>query len=1001
MTIAMSTDDLSKIDDETSQQLISGGYESLFRTTKAKLMARQQLAISDDSPFNIEKSDTQDQQRRADLIEKETYEIRKQLDYVKDRLSSLRLNEQETTDDQTSGSTSTENHRIVKSNSSCSISKPGLSCDEPSDPRKSETKFRPLTGKSDCPNCRCDRRSSICDECAIKSRGPSIIHTSVVAQENQQSKSLSNKTGSQNFLNNYDERPIRPMKEPFKATVEAINDVVVPGKVYNISRSLNDKRTKLAKAIDDLKLMIDKVKARGERLEQERKVVQLYKDQWKYGPKMGGTASTGRDKLGSSNIKQSRNYESRLDANLARDSKSLMGFQDIESTLKLRQYGPIKRISPIRSRMPNKLREASSSTVQTRSKSLESLKPTAAKTINIEKSNKNFDHGKSSSEINLSTKIASNGSTENKEDCNDDDDIEVYVVGDEDEEALKGTNNKSQPQKEVKQINQPDNGFTNKQQNVYQPKDADEHGKVQKMTWIPVFGETEIKTAKRIVPRQRKVTIVESSGIQSGKNKVDRSRLDMSTRNQISIKNRQQSQRSSSTGRYAIKDRTLTEAQRQLRTASDLLEKEKTDSKTKNQLIINRTIQMKRNPSIKQQLVANDQQQDSLVQVKISNHSGDVQTVNGNETSKELARLEAMMNQQQEMLSRLVELQRDRPVASPISVSYSGTCHSTGIPPVRLSTARVRALSPSPIRSSSLSAVNHLRDKLNKTKLRLTRTLEQEREKHQKLKMEVDSSMRKQLNLESENKLLKQSLNQCIDTCLRDIMSTFESLNESLTNQTSVDDKALSNDTNVKIVDEASDLNHAAKLISEKRHLRQMKSHIESIERQRKGMFEELGKEKNRSKELEAKLAENKAELDRLVEAKRLLERQLEEDKQTIVDNTRIEGQDKPIHSELSNGIHSSKLLESESVMHTIQGQTTSEPLSKLDAQERLDPMTNQDDDMSEKEDTYSSIDTYRRFINSISPDIDWFRQQRRPLFEELDELKRMLSEFNVNDRNK
>lgn len=1023
---------------EISKQLVGGSnfdlQGSLFRTAKAKQYARQQLALSDDSPFSkssnsltTQPEDSEIELKRlrnekADLLEQ--IKLRQQLEYLKSQLKSLKLNtgNTDTAQDTEAIESETDANQEAANNQQpqeiLEAQKADKNDHNQSKPatnnhQQTEPKYRPLTGKTDCPNCNCDRRSSICNKCNVGNVGVDLA-AQTSSMENRVVVEPTNRLFKSTYISDYDERPIRPMRDRFNATVETVRDIVVPGRVYTISKSLNDKRTKLAKAIDELQVTIDKVKARGERLDKERKLVQLYKDQWKYGPNIGNPISSSRDRLGLP-AKQSKNYESRLDPNLARDTKSLLGFRGVESNMKLRQYPTSNKPDTQIKRKPfNRTTQNRISINNSRSKSLESLRTIAPSKISQPK-RRDFDNGKSSSETNLATSkdvlqsnlvnsrsVADTDDGQSDEDEDEDEDV-VVVDADADEgvivhskDAIHSTKRTTHLDESANKANQSANSQIDKTNNQKQAKD--DGPKIQRMTWIPVFGETEVRTARQI-PKHRKVTIVESSKVED--NKTNNNRIPARKGASVSTPKPAARITTSKPNPIMRQDKTLMEAKKHLKSASDLLESEKRDSVTKNQLVINRTCP-RDNPMTSRTSQASSASGSSKRHTDRATITDDreLAATRGRTGSvNEISRLEEMINEQQRLLHRLVELQRDRPIISPVTVRCSSPSQSVQVLHSQANeNGSNLAVKVSPNQGAQVGArslVNNLRDKLNKTKLRLAKTLEEERQKHEQLKLEVDSSLRKQTDLEKENQLLKGSLNKCIDTCMRDILSTFESLSDSLAIQIGHDDRQMTSgddDDRRQMVSQAHravDLSNAAQLISDNRHIKQMKSHIESVEKQRREIFDELGKEKSRTKQLEVQITENQRELSRLMEAKSKLELQLNQINSTKT-NSQLQSisTNDMIHEPTNTGDKTNQPDQQQStiVVEPVAGSSGNNSISTNNQQII--------DNVSVENDTYNSLETYKRFINCISPDIEAMRHERKLLLEDLADLKKTLSNF-------
>lgn len=1025
MSTQSSIEDIRDQEEDIFEDLSKYDFPSAEAKTNysfIKEKAKQQLTVSSDSPFNYNDQELYEAElrrlknERVAALKEETDEIRRQLDFVKNRLGELKKssggNNKSANNDcaqnsprlaptmhnigerlESDGETTDSNQKFttskqIKGNRSTVQSEP-------------EPRLRPLTGKADCPNCICDRRKSVCNKCialasaSSGSYGPNSFGSNRIRKcrsfDRESSNSLAqNEAAIRRNINcssfDDDERPIKPARGRPIAKVEAVNDVVVPSKVYTISKSLNEKRTKLAEAINDLQLIIDQVKEKGNKLNNERKVVQLYKDQWKFGPSIGGPSASSRERIGLMN--QKRNYQSRLDPNLNRDYKSVTGFQHIEPVIKLRQYNPKPRPAP-----RTKIQQGKKQTPQQpRSRSLESLNSRVSfnskiSTPNAQKAIANFQNGKASSELNLS--LDSTASVEPSTITIEEKFEEVEEDIEEVEDNIEGSNSLTYSDKETLQRLDSEIGSTGalqpksenrgeqEERNDSVSNSSESAQKVKRMTWIPVFGETEIKTVKR-PSTNRKVQIITPEKEQSSKvhscnkrNEINNLKLKPKrpTINYKSLERHQKISKNTLIDQNNINDRVMSEAKKKLKFASDLMEKEQSDSGTKNQLIINKSSPVPRPrssaPSYGENSSANQPKQAEALS-RIS------------DTNKEIERLEEMVNEQQKLLNKLAQSQDRQLKVSPITVRCSSPIccqHATAAKGLNISNSH-----------SNRSLFHGLRDRLNKSKARLARTLEAEREKHQQLKQKVDSSLRKQTDLESENKILKQSLNKCIDTCLKDISNTFESLsatlNDSIENSALSDKHAIGDEeSDIGSLDNSSSslLTNAAQLISDNKYLKQMKSHVEKIEQQRKSIFEELSKEKQKSNHLESQLRENQTELIQLIDIKKKLEAKvalatnINQDQQSAGDNQ--------LEQTCSNKTQST-LLESQ-------------PTTSKYSEPNLSSNQATDADKSELDtESYNSVEVYRRYIQSMSPDMESLRQERKLIMSELVNMKKMLSDM-------
>lgn len=985
--------DLSSLNDVSIGELYPAGESAQVVSCTAKNQARKQLAVSEDSPFshigNVQETGEvrRFKEEKAARLREETDQIKRQLDIVKRRLNELKGNCTPKNDtngpnegrqkiepkkgaagSQQSDSTPLGPHRVHE---------PTLQATRPTATvrltKQSEPKFRPLTGKTDCPNCTCDRRSSVCDRCISFA----IMKPTMAKSKLSEGQTVS--LGSRKAIL-YDDRPIRPAKgRLFEDQPEIeVEGSIVPNRVYTISKSLNDKRTKLAQAIDELNTMMDQVKEKSNKLEQERKLVQLYKDQWKFGPTIGGPVASPRDRLATEKKQHQlpRSYESRHDPNLKRDSKSLMGFQHVGAGMRLRNYDNTnRRVQASKTRIQP--------TMHSRSKSLESLKTSGKRygdTSGSGQPQRMNQASKSSSELAINKSAKINDPDEDLEEVAEELEGEIRDNGDERPDSDRHPSRVSPPIEVAVE-----SGLVENDKNLGTEK-------VKRMTWIPVFGETEIKTIKRDLPK-RKIQIVtpDSQAAQNQHNNVYR-RLPSRTNSNLKSALSHSPSRSETVNKCnsngsqkatgnvtSHSSRIMLEAQRKLKACSNLLEQEQRDAASKNQLIINRTTVK---PTPKPRLAMRSPPSrvaDAHPKRPQACESNEQESPTGavSDTSREIARLEEMVNEQQRLLVRLAQAQ-ERPAVSPIMVSCSSPCchHHASSPSKASGVSAPHRLISNP--SNSRSLINTLRDRLNKSRLRLARKLEEEREKHQQLEQKVDSSLRKQSDLENENELLKKSLSKCIDTCLRDISNTFESLSDTLdgigNNKNFLDD----GDRAHAGQSSGAMLTNAAQLIADNRHLKQMRAHIEAIESQRKAIFDELSKEKNRSNQLESQLKESHKELSQLREAKQRLESRI-----ALVSDEQSDPPPPTSSGNLVSGHKDANNVVSDSATSNQQQSTLNNLSSQTDTTEKSD--TN---------DTCNSVDVYRRYIQSMSPDIESLKRERMVILSEFDNIKKMLSDI-------
>ena len=214
--------------------------------------------------------------------------------------------------------------------------------------------------------------------------------------------------------------------------------------------------------------------------------------------------------------------------------------------------------------------------------------------------------------------------------------------------------------------------------------------------------------------------------------------------------------------------------------------------------------------------------------------------------------------------------------------------------------------------------------------------------------------------------------------------------------------------------------NAAAQLIADNGHVRRMRSHIEAIERQRRGIFEELNQEKHRSQQLEVDLRQSRAELEQLIEAKRHLEAQLAATSMGAVatsgeetswptsgdekgDSSKRKGPSESNATGSNQRIASGQVDQSQaappSTSRQVEAPTTSARLSSGAGEQQTLPSADNSlatDEQATASLTFSSIDLYRQYIQSMTPDLDAIRRERRMILNEFDNIKRMLSDMDA-----
>lgn len=983
-----------------------------FRSAQnvAKVMAKQQLRVSEDSPFNLCQSfsdfDEAELERlkeeKAVELKQETDEIKRQLDLVKCRLAQINQNGEPSTDSQNlmdrSKSSTIQDKSVEKEENtveSCHNGEVRAKISDKMRQSDAELRLRPLTGKADCPNCVCDRRSSVCDQCISFKTSQAETYPLI----NESRKSNGSEVWKQVYKTNYnyDDRPIRPAKDRRLGTVEVVDEVVVPNQVYTISKSLNEKRTKLAQAIEELQLMIERVKERDKRLNEDRKLVQQYKQQWRYGPNIGGPLASSRDRTsinglrGPSQVR--RSYESRLDSDLSRDSRSLMGFQQVAPS----KLGPPPRPAARKRIQQSRQHPQLSSRLNLRSKSLESLSSVAnppKKPPRTQTSTQSTrpHHDKAVTNVASPTKdIGQNASNIGQKNSDSSDETEIEDIAELVENDATPKECESRPSSAQKEVmtQQPVSKEAETTEDDHRDKDHKDSRGLKKMNWIPVFGETEVKTVRPRTTPSRKVMIMNknSQPIRSSlKSSVTSGQVDVS-RGSTQITNRIDKSSEPSKSQPVSKSQTgssnivLNEATKKLRFAQDLLEQEKSDSKNTNQLIINRARAASPPKPSPRKATAEQGKIVPSASMSSGRSTGTDGRSTANTACEDVLRLEQMVSEQQKLLDNLVNQLKEQQRGSPITVQCSSPCWH------QQSMHRSR----SPLGGSSRSLViQHLKDKLNKTKSRLMKMLEEEREKHQQLKQKVDSSLRKQSDLEGENQLLKQSLNKCIDTCLKDISSTFESLGDSLVDSIASISKQPPTEDEVSSIEGGNNLTtltSAAQLIAENRHLKKMKNHIETIENQRREIFEELKNEKQKVGRLESLLKESQQELDKLGEIKQRLESQLEvsiREQQNLARQQSSQHQSclmSPVNVPQASGFSSSNAINDEKSTSTDKDASSQNQISS-----------------DTKIDSTDSIALYTRFIKSMTPDLDSIMRERKQMLNELDTtrttIEKMISEM-------
>lgn len=1032
-------DDIEEQEDDIFRYLCEPPYRVVQNIAKA--MAKQQLCVSEDSPFNLQKKSTDIdeaelyrlRERRAAELKQETEEIKQQFELVKGRLAHLNDKDNVQTPITRLDQPAQEERSAPTNESSratdCQPKQVVDSGVEKIKTKDAELRLRPLTGKADCPNCICDRRSSVCDRC-LRFRTSQATTAPIIFESPRSNGSDARKQICRSTSND-DDRPIRPAKDRASRTSEVVDDIVVPNQVYTISRSLNDKRTKLAQAIEELQTMIERVKERDRRLDEDRKLVQQYMQQWKFGPTIGGPLASPRDRTSINNVsKQShlrRSYESRLDSELARDSRSLMGFQQVTPSRMHQAPKPAIRRSLEQSRRRNLQKSPRALGEHSRSKSFESLKSNTRTSVSTRTSTSNMQRNQSTSNVDLSSAGSNRATNQSPERTNtskldtdsDDTNSEIEEVVEFIENDNGSKQCESRPPSARIRSEKPEKASGGPRDSP-DPNDSrsdnSEATKVAKMTWIPVFGETEIKQVRPRANTNRKLRVMDTSNqpqksslrssVTSRQSPAMQSDTTSPNREALINASRSKGPQSNQQVRSTNNSIVLNEATKRLRFAQDLLEQEKSDSKSANQLVINRvtpTTTITPPRQVRQQISRQNSNLNSgsgrqpvpISKPTSSSVSNDQSVATKSATPTAtlangyVQRLEQMVSEQQKLLDNLVNQMKEQQRGSPITVQCSSPCcHQQARQSTQSPTHKTNK--PQASSTSRSSVIHHLKDRLNKTKARLMKMLEEERERHQQLKQKVDSSLRKQSDLQNENQMLKQSLNKCIDTCLKDISNTFESLGDSLTDSIASLSKQPQTEDEVSSMEggaagtNLTSLTNVAQLIAENRHLKKMKSHIETIESQRREIFDELKSEKQKVGRLESQLKQSQTELDRLGEIKQQLESQLEmsirEQRNSIKMQSNSLGS--PSDQQDNN-------LQSSSAQTTQNGKVSG---ADTDSSSQDQTTTNT------KIDSSDSIALYTRFIKSMTPDLDSIMRERKQMLSELDTtratIEKMISEM-------
>lgn len=809
---------------------------------------------------------------------------------------------------------------------------------------KQETRLRPLTGKADCPNCSCDRRTSVCDTCfrlsnqtntSVKSSfvNPETDSTSIQSKISMYKKKLIDNQHQQEFVQQSLDTKIRNHNQGQESF--QISDSIVPISILALNKSLNSRCLKLAKAIEDLTILTKKVEKQSERLEKERKVTLLYKDQWKkYGPQVGGSTKFMRNSSSlCNNSMQSLNYQSRLDPQLQRDMKALNGYNHIESRMKFdnnnhhrshdKNYWSIKRVGMTQQQDLS------------RSKSVESI---------ANKKKLNFSDEISTNETIIKTKSTGDLNQTIEESTNVDDKNDASNNWNEDSD--KSVEKNKDP------MNSEETAISVQQKKGY-----------EQPIWIPMINET--KSHDKLTPTRKVKTIFPQTTRSSvaAKTRISKDNLQVNGKSLMKSGNLNSSQKFTLTQK-ALPTKPLPSNQKITpRQTSNLL---KSKAKSSNQNEISQAVGRKINQA-----------------TSLLSHEYD--------HSKQIIITPVPMIRRSKILTRLNQNDTE------IKRSYARNDSLTRSPTFEIADTlvsnQIKNGAKDPDTESSISQkvekedielIRELKDKLNQSQTRLANILQDERKKHGRLQRRVECSLLKQSDLESENEMLKKSLNKCIDTCLNDIAKTYDALGQMLgghiikklpiVEQQIIDTRSLATNN--------SNSSHGTSNVTNSLSvMKELNEKIEQVYQQRKSMFDELSKERQKNIELEKALTQARTDLDLLLSSKQSKLNKL------------LQTMDAPILET------SSPSSSSTSTMTTIRQNDRSVNLSKTSNIQDLNK--DEYDETSRPEEGNESIesyDLYRQYIDSISPDIEAIKRERKLIISEFENIKSILTEIDTDN---
>ncbi|KAG9510520.1 ABC transporter G family member 23, partial [Fragariocoptes setiger] len=788
-----------------------------------------------------------------------------------------------------------------------------------------EPKKRPLTGKVDCPNCLCDRKRSVCDTCCAQNDYLSVVKPSnhqevsskqsdrpstTIGRHNKQAQSLSQaQIGDHNSAQQQSE--------------------TTPTSWVSANRAIGTKKVQLEDSIHDLQDSIYELRRTNDKLDQQRKLVQLYKDHWIHG---GAPRPANR-----------------LDPNVQRDNKAIMGYEHVKPVI-----------------------DSNHNLIQQRQQQQLSI-----------------DHRLKKSSL--------------------------------------GAENQSGAGQHFRADEKDNNNMNESEQNSNKPMPAPRRSKSDLQqstirqsarTRTPI-GPTFFSTVN--LSRRPKTTGGGSSQQSTSttiKHDLPRSEYSYQTRvrpaQRRSLLANGTQLRKAATTLGGAPSNALLRAQKRLEKATQLLSDDMNQSwQTSN--VERELSQFTQMPSIARDLVHNATQEIDRLEAIVAAQQ------------KELDRLmRQSMQQQQEQQTRSIEQQRASTTTEPMAyvekpkrrLSYTITKdydisngkNNNNEQPIDVGDSSggggggssKQKEQDSPGQRARDALLENTRQQLEETRARLSSTLDrsqqQETNTHKEdqhkakvLQRKVCDSLKKQHELENENEMLKAALNKCIDTCINDMAETILSF-DAHTLPSAVTRGGPGEPANV-----------APNLVASSNCVKKLKQDLLNSERQRKLLSHELSQQQRRSAQLEDQLKQAQVRLEQYQQecqqlkfAKARLEKML----LTNDTNDNDDGDEDDISSrcdiDISQPEPGTSAAAAAAAAAAQQQQQPERNNNVSSKQSQIKPTTTakQQHPQLTTTTTRTTSETYKRYLDSIAPDLEAIQRERQSVLREFDEIKQFLSEI-------